>query len=291
MANPALGPNNLTTATVDEALADSGARHVLGISGGKDSAALALYLRHRVPQLEYFFTDTGAELPETYEYLQRLESVLGKRIVRLNSDRNFDHWLQVYGGALPSPQMRWCTKNLKIKPLEAWLGDDKTYTYVGIRADENRGGYISTKATIHAVLPFKEDGVTKERVLQILDDAGVGLPKYYEWRTRSGCSFCFFQRKAEWVGLAERHPELFEQAIAYEEKQGYEATAMQGRVYAWSHGETLRELRDRSQEIKEKHEIAMRRESDKRANLPLVDVLTEVLDDEDDTIPCLVCHL
>src|SRR4051794_20573475 len=41
---------NLTSATVSEALADDGARHVLGISGGKDSAALALYLRDRVPQ-------------------------------------------------------------------------------------------------------------------------------------------------------------------------------------------------------------------------------------------------
>src|SRR5881409_3403539 len=91
-------------------------RHVLGLSGGKDSAALAVYMRDRVPEMEYFFCDTGRELPETYEYLLRLEAVLGKRITKLNSDRDFDHWLHVYGGALPSPQMRWCTKNLKIKP-------------------------------------------------------------------------------------------------------------------------------------------------------------------------------
>ena len=168
---------NTTSVTVDEALADVGARHVLGISGGKDSAALAIHLKDRVPDLEYFFTDTGAELPETYEYLSGLEVVLGKRIVRLNAERGFDHWLQVYGGALPSPQMRWCTKQLKIKPLEAWLGDARTYTYIGIRADENRSGYISTKPTIKPVFPFKEDGITKEQVFKILDDAGVGLPE------------------------------------------------------------------------------------------------------------------
>src|SRR3954452_17633619 len=110
--------DNVTSATLAEALAEPGARHVLGISGGKDSAALALYLRDRIPQIEYFFCDTGAELPETYEYLQRLEAVLGKRIARLNADRGFDHWLWVYQGALPSPQMRWCTATLKIKPLE-----------------------------------------------------------------------------------------------------------------------------------------------------------------------------
>ena len=269
MANGIQG--NATSATVEEALADLGARHVLGISGGKDSAALAIYLRDRVPQLEYFFTDTGAELPETYEYLSRLESVLGKRIARLNADRNFDHWLQVYGGALPSPQMRWCTKNLKIKPLETWLGDQKTYTYVGIRADENRSGYVSTRSTIRPVFPFKEDGITKARVLGILDEAGVGLPSYYEWRTRSGCSFCFFQRKSEWIGLSERHPELYEEAIAYEEKQGYEATAMQGRAYTWSQGETLRELRDRAPEVKAKHAEALKRAASKRTNLPLIE--------------------
>lgn len=282
---------NTTSVTVNEALADVGARHVLGISGGKDSAALAIYLKERVPDLEYFFTDTGAELPETYEFLSGLEAVLGKRIVRLNAERGFDHWLQVYGGALPSPQMRWCTKQLKIKPLEAWLGDDRTYTYIGIRADENRSGYISTKPTIKPVFPFKEDGITKERVFKILDDAGVGLPEYYEWRTRSGCYFCFFQRKAEWVGLSERHPELFQEAIAYEEKQGFENTAMKGRQYTWSPGETLPEMLERSDEIKAKHAAAMERAASRRTNLPLVDVLDDVLAEDGGDDACIACHI
>ena len=64
-------------------------RHICGISGGKDSSALAVYLRNKVPDLEYFFCDTGAELPETYEYLTRLEVILGKPIVRLNDRRGF----------------------------------------------------------------------------------------------------------------------------------------------------------------------------------------------------------
>jgi hypothetical protein len=291
MSELAVETTNSTSVTVEHALADPEARHVLGISGGKDSAALAIYLRDRVPQIEYFFTDTGKELPETYEYLSRLEAVLGKKIVRLNADRGFDHWLQVYGGTLPSPQMRWCTKNLKIKPLETWLGDDRAYTYVGIRADENRGGYISTKPTIRPVFPFKEAGINKDQVLQILDDAGVGLPEYYEWRTRSGCSFCFFQRKSEWVGLAERHPELFEEAISYEEKNGFEDGAMQGRQYTWSQGETLRELLERSDEIKVKHAAAMERAAGQRRNLPLVSVLEGVLGEDGDDDSCAICHI
>lgn len=216
-------------------------RHVLGISGGKDSSALAIYMRTKVPQMEYFFCDTGAELPETYDYLNRLEAALGKQIVRLNATRDFDHWLQVYQGTLPSASMRWCTKNLKIKPLEEWLGDSPAISYVAIRADENRLGYVSTKPNIKAVFPFREDGIDRDGVNRILEESGIGLPAYYEWRTRSGCYFCFFQRKHEWVGLADRHPELFERAVEYEDKVNYQATAMRGRQYTWSQGESLRD--------------------------------------------------
>ncbi|CBG70428.1 MULTISPECIES: phosphoadenosine phosphosulfate reductase family protein [Streptomyces] len=267
-------------------------RHVLGISGGKDSSALAVYMRNRVPEMEYFFCDTGAELPETYEYLNRLEAALGKSIVRLNADRDFDHWMEVYQGTLPSPQMRWCTKNLKIKPLEDWVGDDKVISYVAIRADENRLGYVSTKPNIDAVFPFREDGIDKDGVMRILDEAGIGLPDYYEWRTRSGCYFCFFQRKHEWVGLKERHPDLFDRAVEYEDKVRYRHTAMKGRNYTWSQGESLPELIERKDEIEAKHDAALERAAKRiKPNRPLLEVLSDALDSDDDEAGCSVCHL
>lgn len=267
-------------------------RHVLGISGGKDSSALAIYMRTKVPQMEYFFCDTGAELPETYDYLNRLEAALGKQIVRLNATRDFDHWLQVYQGTLPSASMRWCTKNLKIKPLEEWLGDSPAISYVAIRADENRLGYVSTKPNIKAVFPFREDGIDRDGVNRILEESGIGLPSYYEWRTRSGCYFCFFQRKHEWVGLADRHPELFERAVEYEDKVNYQATAMRGRQYTWSQGESLRDLLERRDAIEERHVAALARAAAKpRPNLPLIEVLTDALDEENDEAGCAVCHL
>jgi len=277
-------------------------RHVCGISGGKDSSALAIHMRDRVPEMEYFFCDTGAELPETYDYLDKLEVILGKPIARLNSDRGFDHYFEVFRGMLPSPQMRWCTREMKIKPLEDWLGDDPAVSYVAIRADEkNRKGYVSTKPNISAVFPFIEEDIDHAGVLRILDEAGVGLPEYYEWRTRSGCYFCFFQRKAEWVGLAERHPELFEKAVAIENKvlldagvdgqASYTDHAMEGRLYTWSQGETLVELISRKDEIMERHEIAMTWAKSNRRNIPLLEVLSEALDEDDDGEACVVCAL
>lgn len=277
-------------------------RHICGISGGKDSSALALYLRDRVPEMEYFFCDTGAELPETYEFLTRLEVILGKPIARLNSERGFDHWFEVFRGALPSPQMRWCTKVMKIKPIEAWIGDEPAVSYVAIRADEaSRKGYISTKPNIESRFPFVEDGVDHDGVMKILDDAGIGLPDYYEWRTRSGCYFCFFQRKAEWVGLAERHPELYERAIAIEKKvlldagvdgdADFSERAMSGRQYTWSGGETLVQLRSRRQEILDKHEATMERIQHARNSIPVLEALGEALDSADSTEQCTVCAL
>ena len=282
-------------------MADS-VRHICGISGGKDSSALAVHLRDTVPEMEYFFCDTGAELPETYEYLTRLQVILGRPITRLNASRGFDHWFEVFRGTLPSPQMRWCTKNMKIKPIEEWIGDDQAVSYVAIRADEaNRKGYISTKPNITARFPFVEDGIDRQGVMRILEDAGIGLPKYYEWRTRSGCYFCFYQRKAEWIGLAEQHPDLFERAVAIESKvlqdvgvagdADFRDRAMRGRQYTWSGGETLVQLRSRREEVMARHAAAMSRATTRKTNLPLIEALADAFDDEDDTTPCTVCAL
>src|SRR5439155_16782835 len=123
-------------------------RHILSLSGGKDSTALALFMRDKVDEMEYVFCDTDKELRETYEYLNRIEAYLGKKIVRLNANIGFDHWLQVYGGYLPSPNIRWCTRQLKLKPFEEFVGDDPIVSYVGIRFDEDRVGYISHKSNI-----------------------------------------------------------------------------------------------------------------------------------------------
>ena len=63
------------------------------------------------------------------------------------------------------------------------------------------------------VYPFQEDGITLPDVIRILEESGLGLPSYMSWgRTRSGCFFCFYQQKIEWVRLKEVHPDLYEEA-------------------------------------------------------------------------------
>lgn len=272
-------------------------KHVLGLSGGRDSAALAVYMRQRYPELniEYFFTDTGKELPEVYEFLVRLEGFLGQPIIRLNPDRDFDFWLKQYNNFLPSPQTRWCTKQLKLRPFENWVrpilnSGAKVYSYVAIRADEEyREGYASKFDNLKIILPFKNAGIDKAGVLELLEAAGLGLPKYYSWRTRSGCTFCFFQQKIEWVRLKERHPEAFEEAKAYEKN-----AVEDGSPFTWSQGESLEELEnpERIDQIKQDHEKRLVRIRSKVQLNPLRPN-SEPLDIDDlygQAKVCLACH-
>lgn len=264
-------------------------RHILCMSGGKDSTALALYMRDRNPEMEYVFCDTDKELKETYEYLNQVEAFLGKKIIRLNSKAGFDHWLDVFGGYLPSPQMRWCTKLLKLKPFEEFVGDAPVISYVGIRADEDRVGYISTKDNIKAVFPFKDDGIDYAGVMKILQDSGIGLPPYLKWgRTHSGCFFCFFQKPIEWVRLLETHPEQFDEAQEYE-KLSDDA----GKTFTWSQGMPLSELRKPENIVAIKHRYAESEERRRlnRGNKRLVEVLAGM--DAGDEAPkaCLICQL
>ena len=77
-----------------------------------------------------------------------------------------------------------------------------------------------------------QDGVNRlADIKMILEESGLGLPSYYEWRSRSGCYFCFYQQIGEWQGLKERHPDWFEMAKEYE-KDGF----------TWVSGKTLDEI-------------------------------------------------
>jgi len=271
--------------------------HVLGLSGGRDSAALAVYMRQNYPDIDaqYFFTDTGKELPEVYEFLVNLEGFLGKPILRLNPDRDFDFWLKQYNNFLPSPQARWCTRQMKIKPFEEWvktmLDEGSTvYSYVAIRSDEEyREGYSSKKDKLVVKLPLKEDGIDKQGVMDILESVGLGLPKYYEWRSRSGCTFCFYQRKIEWVNLMEKHPEAFEEAKSYE-KQALENQS----PFTWTEKESLEELSQpqRIKEIKVEYQERLEKSKANKVINPLRPDENPVDIDElyGQSKVCLACH-
>lgn len=275
-------------------------RHVLGLSGGRDSAALAVFMRQTYPDLpiEYFFTDTGKELPEVYEFLGRLEGFLGRPIAYLNPDRDFDFWLKEYGNFLPSPRTRWCTRQLKLRPFEKWIKNDleagtEIISYVAIRADEPaRAGMQATNPNLKITFPLREHGLDKAAVVELLESSGLGLPTYYDWRSRSGCTFCFYQQKIEWVRLKRTHPEAFEEAKAYE-KNALE----HGSPFTWSDRESLSELEqpERIKQIEDDYQKRLERAKARRPNNPLRANLTDIEIDEaygtaEVAASCVICH-
>lgn len=358
----------------------SSTRHVLGISGGKDSAALAIYLKNLYPgmEIDYYSSDTGKELDETYQLIDNLQIYLEKKITILKGAEgsplaSFDHFLKMYGGFLPSTQARWCTKKLKLEPFEKYVGTKPVVSYVGIRGDEDREGYISRKTNIQSIFPFRqniwsedvidkflsnsqreqvialseqvglgsrknrilellhkpvdaaftqsfklsqllgegvkefnhlvfaflkttqyplaaeetyplldnEDIIVRDDVFRILEESGVGVPDYYKKvsyqvgqqtgsysRSRSGCYFCFYQQKIEWIWLYEQHPELFARAMEYE-KDGY----------TWNQEESLQQLIEPARKEQIKADFIKRQEralSNKSSQF-----LLDILDDEE----------
>lgn len=291
-------------------------KHVLGLSGGKDSSALALYMKETHPELdiEYFFTDTGYELPETNEFIDQLEERLGY-IHRLNArslnniegrgELDFKSMLKKHQNFLPSQRDRWCTIQLKLKPFERWADSliaegYEIYNYVGIRADEpHRTGLLTIDKPIKTVMPFREDGIVKSDIENILQRNGLELPAYYSWRSRSGCSFCFYQKKIEWIRLKDNHPDLFEQAKEFE--KGDNNNVVGERFYWMGKGEPLETLEnpERRAQIIENHEKQVERfKKKKRRNALLGDIegvceftdLDEIYDDIEGGGACITCY-
>ena len=193
---------------------------------------------------------------------------------------------------LPSAQARWCTRMMKIKPFEAFVKNDPVVSYIGIRADEDREGYISKKETIKPVFPFIEDGLIREDIFRILEES-VGIPEYYKWRSRSGCYFCFFQRQDEWLGLKRNHPELFEKAREYETRERSKfdwkegEVAIKGHGYTWSSQGTIDELVAKAEKREKEQGII----SSDKGNVRWQDALKNQDDEDPEDQACIICSL
>lgn len=192
-------------------------RYVVGISGGKDSVALALRLAEVEPETdwEYLITPTGDELPDMVEHWANLEHILGKSFHRVTvHGRTLNDLIQIQG-ALPNFRQRWCTRILKIEPTIAWcIKNAPVLMHVGLRADEETregiyGEYVRSR------FPFREWGWTLEAVLGYLKQRGIVIPE------RTDCARCYHQKIREWFKLWSEHPAIFAEAVAQEAATGH----------------------------------------------------------------------
>jgi len=140
--------------------------------------------------------------------------VLEKKLHVVSNGGYFKHLIK-HNFFLPGQKGRWCTRVLKTEPQDAFCSDEDTVA-IGIRVDEPnrlkepRHPYTVTK-------PLQEAELDKQAVRDLCASRDL-LNPCYEWRDRTGCWCCQFQRIGEWQGLLERHPQLFALAEAWEEE-------------------------------------------------------------------------
>jgi 3'-phosphoadenosine 5'-phosphosulfate sulfotransferase (PAPS reductase)/FAD synthetase len=190
-------------------------KHVVGLSGGKDSTALALRLAEIEPcDYEYICNETGNELPAMQDHWKKLEDLLGKPIVRVRHTKDLEGAIRQMN-MLPSVFARWCTRVLKIQPTIAYMEDlpPGSVLYVGLRADEEeRKGLFGEDIAIR--FPMREWGWKEADVWAYLDKRGVCIP------ARTDCAWCPYQRLGEWRDLYENYPDLWAQGVALEKEMG-----------------------------------------------------------------------
>lgn len=251
-------------------------RHIIPVSG-KDSLATAIVQIEHQPDLPYelMFNPTGAETPEVDDWLAKVEVHLGLPIARVGA--NLENIIDEQG-ILPGIKTRYCTRLAKIYPMEDWIGKDNATVYYGIRADEQRTGYVNTKKqNITPAYPLIDMNMGINEVWALLEQRHMLPPLFFwqsmfdmvernlgsEWkhlinlldkptfhrlfagRSRANCYFCFFQRTYEWIWLLETHPQLFWNSVEIEENTG-------AKDFNWRADKSLRTLAADASGIKER---------------------------------------
>lgn len=199
---------------------------LISFSGGRTSA----YMLRRIldaglqPDVQVVFADTGKEREETYDFVRECEQRWGVKVHWVHRPGYFDQLIDDKK-TLPNTVARWCTQELKLKPMWAFarsLGWEEWDCAIGIRADEPRR---------LAKLRGRKPDDRGQQNLFPLAEAGIGEPTVLEfWRQQpfdlrlqpweGNCDLCFLKAQGKRLRVMQDRPDLAAWWVEQEERTG-----------------------------------------------------------------------
>ena len=202
----------------------------LSFSGGRTSA----YMLWRVLQSNgglpsdavVCFANTGKEAPETLQFVQDCSTNWGVPIHWLEFvSRSGDEKYRVVDFAtasrdsqpfdaliaekkfLPNVAMRFCTEELKVKPIKEFTGLDDDETMIGVRADEPHR--IPKMRARGLLVPLADAGIGKATVRAFWKSSpfDLGLVEVNGVTPDGNCDNCFLKPLGVIVQNAQRKPQ------------------------------------------------------------------------------------
>ena len=197
---------------------ESDSQYVVSYGGGVNSTALiVLLIKKDLPLDHVVFSDTGNEMPETYEYLSVMKRYLGGnsiplKIVRVRSGESLsDRCLR--RKVIPSQMWRWCTRDMKVTPIHAFYRSLKShvYQYMGIDYGEVHRMKSAKADYVTNLYPLIDYRISRDGCINLIKEAELPVP------VKSGCYMCPFNNMGRWAEIYEKHPDLYRHAIEIEE--------------------------------------------------------------------------
>ncbi len=190
---------------------------IVSYGAGIDSTAMIFHLLRNKKQIDYVvFADVGAELPETYETVKQMKKYLDEKKIPFVTVFPKDRGLQERcedRKVIPDRIRRWCTRDVKITPIFKFYRSLNAviYQYIGIDASESKRMRPDPTDWIHNVYPLVEVGIDRDHCIEIIKSEGFPVP------VKSGCYFCIYNNMERLFSIYQNHPELFQQAMIFEE--------------------------------------------------------------------------
>ncbi len=192
--------------------------NIVSFGAGQNSTAMIIMMKNEGIRIdEIIFAETGNEMPETYIFLKEFKRWCKKNSLKYTTVKSKLGDLKKHyeeKKIIPYRMFRSCTDKFKVRPIHKYLkekyGTKQINIFMGIASDEKHRAKLKERKNVTYLYPLIEKEIDRKGCIEIIKKEGMSVP------VKSGCYFCPFQPKKEWVKLYEKYPELFEGCILFE---------------------------------------------------------------------------